>query len=72
MRVVVVVQGQADLLEVVGALDAGGGLADLLHGGQQQADQDGDDGDDDQQLDQREAGAALMAAFPLRKQVVTR
>ena len=32
----------------------GGGLADLLHGRQQQADQDGDDGDHHQQLDQRE------------------
>ena len=55
MRVVIAVGGQADLLEVVGALDPAGGLADLLHRRQQQADQDGDDGDDDQQLDQREA-----------------
>jgi hypothetical protein len=30
--------------EVVGALDAGGGGADLLDGGQQQADEHGDDG----------------------------
>src|SRR5207249_960327 len=41
--VVTVVGGQAELLEVVGALDAGGGLAHLLHRRQQQADQHGDD-----------------------------
>src|SRR5262249_29233814 len=34
---------QAHLLEVVGAADAGGGLADLLGSGQEQADQDGND-----------------------------
>jgi hypothetical protein len=45
------VNGDADLLEVVGALHACGGLADLLHGGQQQPDQDRDNRDDDQQLD---------------------
>ena len=55
--VVVVVQGQPDLLQVVLALHPGGGLADLLDGGQQQADQDRDDRDHDQQLDQREPGS---------------
>ena len=49
-------QREADLLQVVLALGPGGGLADLLHGGQQQADQDGDDRDDHQQLDERERG----------------
>src|SRR5207253_6835295 len=49
-----VVYGQADLVQVVLALQAGGGLADFLHRGQEQPDEDGDDGDDDQQLDQRE------------------
>src|SRR5205814_414608 len=53
--VVVVVQGQADLLQVVLALGPHGGVADLLDGRQEQADQDGDDRDDDEQLDQREA-----------------
>src|SRR5262249_60991536 len=48
------VEGQADLLEVVGALRAPGGLADFLHRGQEQADEDGDDGDHNQQLDERE------------------
>jgi len=52
------VQAQADLLEVVRARHACGGLADLLHGGQQQADQDGDDRYHHQQLDQREAAPA--------------
>ena len=46
---------QAELLHVVLTLHAGGGLADLLDGGQQQADQDGDDGDHHQQLDEGEA-----------------
>ena len=50
----VVVQSQADLLQVVGALGAAGGLAGRLHGGKQQRDQDGDDGDHHQQLDQGE------------------
>src|SRR5207244_13345708 len=51
-------QGQADLLEVVLALRAGGCLANLLDGRQEQADQDRDDGDHDEQLDQGEASAA--------------
>src|SRR5262249_53453730 len=53
--VVHVVQPEAHLLEVVGALGARGRLAHLLDGGQQQADEDGDDGYHHQQLDQREA-----------------
>src|SRR2546421_30440 len=53
----VVVEGQADLLQVVLALGAGGRLAHLLDGGQEQADEDGDDGDHHQQLDQREPAA---------------
>src|SRR5262249_16744982 len=54
---VVVVEGQADLLELVRALHARGGLADLLHGRQHQADERGDDGDYYQQLNEREAAA---------------
>src|SRR5262249_9069564 len=54
LRAVEIVQGQAELLEVVLAADAGGRLSDLLHRGQQDAQQDGDDGDHHQQLDQRE------------------
>src|SRR5262249_10869040 len=52
---VVVVRGQGDLLEVVQALGACGGRADLLDGGEQQADEDGDDRDHHQQLNQGEA-----------------
>jgi hypothetical protein len=62
------VQRQADLFEVVGALHSRCRLADLLHGGQQQANEDGDDGDDDEKLDQREGapdgpahGGALLS-----------
>jgi len=54
VRALVVGEGEADLLHVVRALDAAGGLAGRLHRRQQQRDQDGDDGDDDQQLDERE------------------
>jgi hypothetical protein len=51
------VASDAQLLEVIAALRACGGFADLLDGGQQQADQDRDDGDDHQEFDQREAPA---------------
>ena len=56
----IVVQRQAELLEVVDALGPAGGLARRLDRGQEQADQDGDDGDDDQQLDQGEAGTTRL------------
>src|SRR5262249_49757709 len=52
--VVRVVESEADLFQVVGALDAAGGFPDLLNGRQQQPDQDRDDGDYHQQLDERE------------------
>ncbi len=50
----VVVQCQAKLFQVVAALAAAGGFAGLLHGGQQQRDQDRDDRDHDEQFDQSE------------------
>ena len=59
---VVVVQGDADLLEVVGALGPAGRLAGRLDGRQQQGDQHADDGDDHQQLDQGEATAGQDAS----------
>src|SRR5262249_29381320 len=59
--VVVLVEGNADLLHVVGARDACGGLADLRAGGEQSADQAGDDGDHHQYGDQREAAAPPMS-----------
>ena len=52
---VVVVQSETDLLEVVRALGATGGLAGRLHRRKQERDEHGNDGDDHQQLDQREA-----------------
>ena len=55
--VIAIVHGQANLLEVVFGRRAVGNLANLLHGGQQERDEHGDDGDDNQQLDQREASA---------------
>src|SRR5262249_58416931 len=54
LGVVVVAEGQAELLEVVGALHPRGGVADLLDGGEEQADEDGDDRYHHQQLDQCE------------------
>jgi hypothetical protein len=59
------VQRQADLVQVVLALEACGGLADLLDGGQEHADQDRDDRDDHQQLDQGE-GTAVTHGRTLR------
>jgi len=50
----VVVQRQAELLHVVDALRTAGRLAGRLDGGQEQADQDGNDGDHHQEFDQRE------------------
>ena len=44
----VIVQAQAHLLEIVGALDAAGRLAGGLDGRQEQGDQDRDDRDDHQ------------------------
>src|SRR5262249_7471534 len=61
--VVVVVQRQADLLEVVLALDTGGGLTHLLHRRHEQGDQDRDDRDHHQQLDQRERRAMSRRAL---------
>src|SRR5262249_60693433 len=58
VSVVVVVQAQADLVEVVAALDAGGGRADVLHGGHQRPEENGTDGDDGEQHDHREGAWA--------------
>ena len=52
-----VVHGEAKLFEIIAALNARRGLADLLHGRQEQADEDGDDGDHHKQFNEREACA---------------
>jgi hypothetical protein len=59
----VVVQREAELLEVVGALDAAGRLSGGLDGRQQQRNQDGDDRDHHQKLDQRKSAAIHKMTF---------
>src|SRR5437773_4052318 len=54
-------QSQSDLLEVVRALDAVGGLADLLDRRQQETDEHGNDGNDYQELDECERRTVLRA-----------
>jgi hypothetical protein len=56
---VVVLNRQAELLEIVDALRPAGGLASGLDCGQQECDQDCNDGDHHQQLDKRERSASL-------------
>jgi hypothetical protein len=48
------VEGEADLLEVVRALGATGGLARRLHGRKQKRNEHGNDSDNHEQFDQRE------------------
>ena len=50
--VVVIVAGQGDLFQVVHTLSAGRGFADLLHGRQEQANEDGNNRDHDQELNE--------------------
>src|SRR5262249_62380646 len=57
VRVVEVVGRQADLLEVVLALQAIGSLPDLLDGREQEANEDCNNGDDDEQLNKCESAA---------------
>ena len=56
----VVVQGHADLLEVVDALTTTRRLSGRLHGREQQADQERDDCDGGEQFDEGEALAVPM------------
>ena len=56
----VIVQSQADLLEIIDALNSPGRLAGRLHGRKQQRDQNRDDRDHDQKLDQRESTANAL------------
>ena len=62
-RALVIVDRDADLLEVVDALRAAGGLSRRLHRGEQERDQDRDDGDDHQQFDEGECASSHV--FPL-------
>jgi hypothetical protein len=56
-----VVQGEAELFEVVGTLDTGGGLADLLDGGKEKSDQSGDDGNDNKKFNEGEADPLFVS-----------
>lgn len=58
--VVIEVEGDADLLEVIGAAGASSGFSSHLHGGKQEGDQDTDHGDDDQQFDEGESGSSRV------------
>ena len=59
LRIVVIVQRDAELFQIIAAFHPVGGLTNLLDGGQQEADQDGDDGDHYQQLNQGESRSAI-------------
>lgn len=54
--IMIVVEGEPELLEVIAALSATGRLTGLLDRREEQGDQDRNNGDDDQQLDQSETG----------------
>src|SRR5262249_14592251 len=54
MGIVVLMKGQANLLEVILALHAVGRLPHLLNRRQEQTDQDADDGNDHEQFNQAE------------------
>jgi hypothetical protein len=56
-----IVQGDANLMQIVFATGAARGFAGGLHGRQKERDQDADDGDDDQKFDQRKAANCRSA-----------
>ena len=50
-------RGQGQLLQIIGALGASGGLSGTLHGRQQQGDEHADDRDDHEQFNERKAAS---------------
>jgi len=64
--IMIVVQGQPELLHVVETPDPIASLANSLHRRQQQSDQDADNGDHDQQLDERKASGDKGTAYCVR------
>ena len=60
----VVLEAEAELLDVVGTLRAPGRLAGRLDGREQQADEHADDGDHHQQFHEREAAPHGRSASP--------
>ena len=61
--IVVIMNGDSDLLQVVRALRAAGRFSGRLNRRQQQGDQDADDRDHDQQFDQGKTSAFRTIAF---------
>ena len=61
MRVVMQMEGDADLMQIAAAARVVGGLSRPLDRGDREGEQDGDDGDHDQQLDQREARSGSLS-----------
>src|SRR5947208_2359351 len=57
---VIIVDGQTNLFQVVGALDPIRALAHFLNRGKQQSEQHRDDGDDHEQFDQRKGSVLLQ------------
>ena len=53
-------EGEPELLEMIGALRSPCSFSSHLNGGQQQGHQNTDDRDDDEQFDEREARAILF------------
>jgi hypothetical protein len=64
---VVIVDGKANLLEVVLAGHPIGRFPDLLHGWEEQTDENGDNSDDDEQLNQRKPAAATHGQSSFRR-----
>ena len=58
VRIVIVVQCEADLLQIISARNATSRFPGRLHSGKKETDENRDDGDHDQQFDQREAASA--------------
>src|SRR2546425_13288329 len=61
VRVMIVVQSEAELFEVILALGACGCLAHLLHGRQKQTDENGDDSNHHQEFDERKTGTPVVS-----------
>src|SRR5262249_8212207 len=69
---VIVVQRQADLMEIVLAFHAIGRLADLLNCWKQKTHKNSNDGDDYQQFDERETGSSTDHEKPSRLEKITK
>jgi hypothetical protein len=59
--VVELVQGEGKLADVVLALEASGGFASSLDGGEEQSEEDRHDGEDNEELDQGETDITVIS-----------